>query len=63
MPRTINLICQQKTNPKTLRLEYEKRNKAKEEKEMAVYKLAMEMKSAEATNEFKPVNLIANSDS
>ncbi len=38
------------------RLEYEKRNKAKEAKEAAVYKLAMEMKEA-VPEKFHAVNL------
>jgi len=40
------------------RLEYEKRNKAKEAKEIAVHKKYVEMKKFEP-NEFKPVNLDA----
>jgi hypothetical protein len=39
----------------SLRLEYEKRNKAKEEKEATVYKLAMEMNKVEP-NEYHAVN-------
>ncbi len=42
-------------NLNSKRLEYEKRNRAKEEKERAVFKLAVEMKNHEP-NEFVPVN-------
>lgn len=43
------------------RLEYEKRNRAKEAKELAVYKLAVEMKKMEP-DEFVPINYNQNNN-